>query len=68
MFETPMNLKSISMKLTRSEVNDLILALTAISENLNNLEMSHTKWDCLRSKLEEIRNDFDTKQMGGRKG
>jgi hypothetical protein len=58
MFETPLNLKTVSLKLKRIEVCDLLLACTALSDATDNAK----KWSDLHDKLQEILNEFDKKQ------
>ena len=58
MFETPLNLKTVSLKLKRIEVCDLMLACTVLSDNNENTK----KWNDLHDKLQEILKEFDKKQ------
>ena len=63
MFETPLNQKTVTMKLKRRDVCDLLLACTAISQDAKENGCSTpTKWDSLHDKLEAILDEFDKKQ------
>ena len=54
MFKTPHNYKTVSMKLTRIELCDLMLACTIIKQN-----SGATKWATQHDKLEAILQQFD---------
>ena len=53
---TPHNLKTVTMKLKRIEVCDLLLATTIISH-----ESDAEKWKVLHDKLNAILAEFDEK-------
>lgn len=59
MFETPLNQKTVTLKLKRLDVCDLRLACTAISQVLKEDGESATKWDALYEKLDGILSEFD---------
>ena len=52
------NEKTVTLKLKRIEVCDLLLATGLIAN-----ETDATKWDLLHSKLKEILDDFDKKNF-----
>lgn len=58
MFETPLNLKTVHLKLKRIEVCDLMLACTVLSDANGNTK----KWADLHDKLMGILKEFDEKQ------
>ena len=62
MFETPLNHKTITLKLKRIEVCDLLLACISVSSTLHNDGQSAEKWDALHDKLKQILADFDKTQ------
>ncbi len=62
MFETPLNQKTVTCKLKRIEVCNLILACTTISSAVKNGEEEGKKWDDLHDKLKQILDEFDKKQ------
>ena len=62
MFETPINQKTINLKLKRIEACDLLLACAAISEALVKDGQNAKKWDTLHDKLKTIIDEFDKKQ------
>lgn len=57
MFETPLNQKTVTVKLRRIDLCDLMLACTAINEG----DPETKKWAELHDKLKEILSDFDAK-------
>lgn len=59
MFETPLNQKTVTLKLRRIDVCDLMLACTLIDEQTPD---DNQKWSGLHDKLEAILSDFDEKQ------
>lgn len=61
MFETPLNQKTVSLKLKRIEICDLLLACTAISDSQKRDGQTAQKWDDLHNKLEAILEEFDKK-------
>ena len=58
MFETPLNGRTVTVKIKRIELCDLLLACTALSDATENTK----KWDDLHEKLKKILDDFDAKQ------
>ena len=56
MFKTPHNEKTVTLKLKRIEVCDLLLACSLIADDSN-----AKKWNALHDKLKEILDDFDEK-------
>ena len=54
--KTPHNYKTVTMKLARIELCDLLLATTALKH-----ETKATKWHYLHDKLKAILDDFDEK-------
>lgn len=59
MFKTPSNMKTVTLKVRRIELCDLLLACTAL-DNASSEKV--TKWAKLHDKLKEILDDFDGKQ------
>lgn len=59
MFETPLNMKTVTLKLKRIEVCDLMLACAVImdSDGVGN------KWGDLHDKLKDILDDFDKRNL-----
>ena len=55
MFETPLNMKTVTLKLKRIEVCDLMLACAVIMDSPG----SGSKWEVLHNKLKGILDDFD---------
>ena len=62
MYETPLNQKTVSLKLKRIEICDLLLACIAVSESLEGDGQTAKKWDDLHDKLGAILKEFDEKQ------
>ncbi len=62
MFETPLNQKTVTCKLKRIEVCNLLIACNAISNAMKNGEDKGKKWDELHDKLKQILDEFDKKQ------
>lgn len=63
MFNTPLNQRTVSLKLKRIEVCDLLLACHAISQSVYaGGEHGENKWDRLADRLDEILTEFDKKQ------
>lgn len=58
MFETPLNQKTVSLKLKRIELCDLMLACTALDDATEDTK----KWATLHEKLKAILAEFDKKQ------
>lgn len=56
--KTPLNQKTVTLKLKRIELCDLILATTIIKH-----ESNATKWGLLHDKLKQILNEFDEKNF-----
>lgn len=59
MTNTPMNQRTVNVKIKRIELCDLLIACTALD---NAAEADSTKWGNLHDKLKEILDDFDSKQ------
>lgn len=57
MFETQLNQKTVTVKIKRIELCDLLLACTVISGSNPEAE----KWEALHDKLKLILDDFDKK-------
>lgn len=53
---TPLNQRTVTLKLKRIDVCNLMLATTALSEGEN-----REHWRVLHDKLKEILDDFDAK-------
>ena len=62
MFETPLNQKTMTVKLKRIEVCDMLLACTALSIAAKKDGESGQKWDALHEKLKAALDEFDKKQ------
>lgn len=62
MFETPLNQKTVALKLKRIEICDLLLACTSVSTALHDEGRNAEKWDALHEKLNQILVDFDKTQ------
>lgn len=58
MFETPLNYKTVTLKLKRIEICDLLLATLAAKQLAND---GGKKWEELHDKLKTILDDFDEK-------
>ena len=56
--KTPHNEKTVTLKLRRIDVCDLLLATGLIAN-----ETDATKWDLLHDKLKQILADFDEKNF-----
>lgn len=54
MFDLPLNEKTVTLKLKRIDVCDLLLATTALSNDVD-----AEKWKLLHDKLRQILDDFD---------
>lgn len=61
MFETPINQKTVTVKIKRIELCDLLIACTAVSTAVKESGETGKKWDDLHDKLEAILQDFDEK-------
>lgn len=61
MFETPLNQRTITLKLKRREVCDLLMVCTVLSANLKGQDDAGTKWDMLHDKIKAVLEDFDAK-------
>ena len=61
MFEVPLNQKTVTCKLRRIEVCDLMIACTAISSAEKDAGQAGKKWDDLHDRLKQILDDFDKK-------
>lgn len=62
MFETPLNQKTVTIKLKRRYVIDLLLACDSIQDAAQKAGESGEKWIYLHDVLEEQLNSFDSKQ------
>ena len=62
MFETPVNQKTVSIKLKRRYVVDLMLACAEIQDAAQKSGESGEKWAYLHDTLKEQLNAFDAKQ------
>ena len=60
MFETPQNQRTVSLKLKRGELCDLMLACASIEAAA--VEGGTQKWSALHEKLKSIIDAFDAKQ------
>ena len=58
--ETPYNLKTVTMKLHRIDLCDLMLACTMVDETVGD---DNTKWSELHDKLAQILSEFDEKNF-----
>lgn len=58
MFETPLNQKTVTVKMKRIDLCDLMLACTVLD---NATDENTTKWARLHDQLKEIIDDFDSK-------
>ena len=56
-----LNCKTMTLRITRSEVIDLMVACLLCSSELEADFQSHEKWDLLHDKLEHQLLDFDKK-------
>lgn len=56
--KTPHNQKTVTLKLKRIELCDLLLACTSLSHGEN-----RTKWKLLHDKLKAILDEFDEKNF-----
>lgn len=54
---TPLNQKTVTIKIKRIDVCDLLLACSAIDKSTDG-----TKWKDLHDKLKAILDEFDSKQ------
>lgn len=59
MFETPINAKTVTVKIKRIDLCDLLLACTVLDDATPG---DVSKWGKLHEKLKEILDDFDSKQ------
>ncbi len=62
MFETPLNHRTVSLKLKRIEICDLMLACTAASDLVKENGETGKRWDELHEKLKAVLDEFDKKQ------
>ena len=61
MFETPLNAKTVTLKIRRIDLCDLMMACTAVSTSLDNGN-DKKRWDDLHGRLDAILKEFDKKQ------
>lgn len=59
MFKTPLNQKTVTVKMKRIDLCDLLIACTALDDATDE---NTTKWAKLHDQLKEILDDFDSKQ------
>lgn len=59
MFKTPLNEKTVTVKMKRHDLCELMLACTALDRAT---DKHTTKWAKLHDQLKEILDDFDSKQ------
>lgn len=59
MFKTSLNEKTVTVKMKRIDLCNLMLACTALD---NATDENTTKWATLHDQLKEILDDFDSKQ------
>lgn len=59
MFRTPLNEKTVTVKMKRIDLCNLMLACTALDDATDE---NTTKWAKLHDQLKEILDDFDSKQ------
>lgn len=64
MFETPLNQKTVTVKLKRIELCDLMMACTAVAVATQADGQTGAKWEYLHDKLKTIIDDFDEKHFG----
>ncbi len=62
MFELPLNQKTVTAKLKRIDICDLMIACTSISAAMDAANEDSTKWTALHDKLGAILAEFDEKQ------
>lgn len=59
MFSTPLNQRTITLKLKMIDVCDLLLACNALDQSTDD---DTKKWEMIRDKLKAILDEFDQKQ------
>lgn len=59
MFKTPLNEKTVTVKMKRIDLCNLMLACTVLDDATDE---NTTKWAKLHDQLKEILDDFDSKQ------
>ncbi len=57
-----LNQRTVTAKLQRINICDLLIACDAVSNALKNEGKTSKKWDDLHDKLKSILDDFDSKQ------
>lgn len=62
MITTPLNQKTVTVKLKRIELCDLLLACTSVSDSLEREGQTAKKWNDLHDKLKVILDEFDKSQ------
>ena len=62
MFETPLNQKTVTVKIKRIELCDLLIACTKCSISAKESGETGKKWAVLHDKLKAILDEFDKKQ------
>lgn len=58
-----LNGKTVTLRITRSEVIDLMVACLLCSDELEADFQTHEKWDLLHAKLERQLLEFDKKHV-----
>lgn len=58
----PLNQRTVTVKIKRIELCDIMLALTVIASDMDTKQEGREKWIALHDKLEAVLNDFDSKQ------
>lgn len=56
---TPLNQKTVTVKMKRIELCDLLMACTALDEETN---ADNRKWAKLHDKLKAVLDEYDSKQ------
>lgn len=59
MVKQPMNARTVTVKMKRTDLCDLLIACTALDKGTDE---NTTKWAKLHDRLQEILDDFDSKQ------
>jgi len=61
MFDTPLNQKTVTLKIRRIDLCDLMLACTAIQTSAETDGETGRKWAELHDRLKAVLDDFDQK-------
>lgn len=62
MFETPLNQRTVTLKMERIKVCDLMLACTVLSISTKENGKGGEKWEAPHDQLKSILDEFDKKQ------